>query len=136
MFKKILSAFSVSVLFSLLIFYYSAPVFKDYSDKFTIYPSSSSTGKFETVNEENFPLIKKGGESFEIKNGEITVEEILVKYNAELIFTESIEEGISYYAYSSDIPYVKTINGKKINLHIFIGKEKTVVGSPLIFGSF
>ena len=134
--KKVISGLAVSVLFSLLIFCYGAPVFNGYSDKYTVYSLSSSSGKEEKVSASDFPLIKKGGESFEINSGEISVGEILSRYNAKLIFTERIAEGIGYYAYSERIPYAKTVKNKKINLHIFVGKEKTVVGSPIIFGSF
>jgi hypothetical protein len=54
---------------------------------------------------------------------------------AKIIFTEQIEEGTSYYAYSPTIKYRTKIKNKIINLQIFVGKG-VKVGSPIIFGSF
>lgn len=61
---------------------------------------------------------------------------IFLKYDAELCFTEELEEGVSYYGFSKELKYKKQINGKIINLHVFVGKNYTVVGTPIIYGGY
>ena len=137
MFKRVLAFISVSAVFALTLFCYCLPVFYGYCDKFTVYfDVAASSGHSEEKNADEFPLFNKYGESCVIDKGKISVGEILYRFDAEIVFTEKIAEGVSYYAYSDKIPYRKTINGKTINLHIFVGREKTTVGSPIIFGSF
>lgn len=137
MFKKFTLCISVSVLLALMLFCYCMPVFYGYSDKFTVYTvSASSSGRIEGKNTADFPLFDKYGESFIKNSDEISVKEVIKRFDAKLVLTEEIAEGVSYYAYSYKIPYEKTICGRKINLHIFVGAEKTVVGTPMIFGSF
>ncbi len=77
----------------------------------------------------------KVGESVRV-NGDISYRKILKDLNARLVFTESISEGTSYYAYSSLLKTKTQIKGKSVNLHIFVGKNSTVVGTPMILGSF
>lgn len=77
----------------------------------------------------------KVGESVTV-NGDINYETILEHLNARLVFTESILEGTSYYAYTSRLKGKTELKGKSVNLHIFVGKNSTVVGTPMIFGSF
>lgn len=137
MFKRFLAFFSVSAVFTLVLFCYCLPVFYGYSEKFEIcYITASSSGRIEETSAEDFPLFDKYGESFTVRGDKISVEDILERFNAKIVFTEKINEGISFYAYSDKIAYRKTIAGKKVNLHIFVGKNKTTVGTPIIFGSF
>lgn len=93
---------------------------------------NSSECKIERKNTFNF--LKKG-ESYYLENS-LNLNEILNYYDAELIETEETEYGTNYYAYSKNLKYIKKVKGKKINLHIFIGKNKTVIGTPFIFGSY
>lgn len=93
--------------------------------------SSSSVCRFSSEKRQFF----KKGESYQLEKKE-DLHNILSFYNAKLELVEEIEDGTNYYAYSKDLRYCKEIKGKIINLHIFIGKNKTIIGTPLIFGSF
>lgn len=137
MFKKFSLCFSVALIFSLSVYVYGEPIFKGYSDSFSVcFYSASSSGTIKEIDGKDIPVFGKYGESFCKNNNEISVTEVFERFAAEVIFTEKIAEGVSYYAYSENIPYGKLIKGRKVNLHIFVGKEKTTVGSPIIFGSF
>lgn len=135
MFKKFAALFCVSALAALTVYVYCLPVFSDYTGELDVYYMANSTKPVRVCTDE-LPLFNRCGESFKVKNGELSAEEILSRFNARIKFTEIIGEGVSYYAYSEKINREIIIKGEKINLHIFVGKTETTVGSPLIFGSF
>ena len=81
-------------------------------------------------------ILSKTGESFSVSNGEIEPEEFIKHFDGELVYTEKTDEGMGYYAFSEKIRYKKTVNGKTFNIHVFVGKEKTTVGTPMIYGSY
>lgn len=137
MFKKFTLCLSVALIFSLSVYIYGEPIFKGYSESLSVcFYSASSSGMIKEIDGKDIPVFGKYGESFCKNNGEISVAEVLDRFAAKMIFIEKIAEGVSYYAYSENILYRKLIKGRKVNLHIFVGKEKTTVGSPIIFGSF
>ena len=136
MWKKLGIIFAVSFLFGAAAFNYLKPTFYGYSKEFTVYDGFSSSVRSKTVGEEDFPLFIACGESFVLSSGEITPQKIIDDYTATLVFTEKTEQGESFYAYSEKIAKFLKIYGRKVNLHIFVGKKTTVVGSPIIFGSF
>ena len=136
MWKKLGIIFAVSFLFGAAAFNYLKPTFYGYSKEFTVYDGFSSSVRSKTVGEGDFPLVTACGESFNVNNGEITPQQIIDEYSGTLVFTEKTEEGESFYAYSEKIAKYVKIYGRKVNLHIFVGKKTTVVGSPIIFGSF
>ena len=113
------------------------PTFYGYANSFEVYTcSASSNAIIHRVNATDYPfLLNKVGESIKI-NGAFSVTEFLEKFRAKIVFTEQTSDGISYYAYSSEIRYLKTIKGRRINLHLNVGKTCTTIGSPIIFGSF
>ena len=94
----------------------------------------------KTVKIKDLPLLKRNcfivkGESFTAPLN-YDYKKLLEELNAKIVMTEDASEGNSYYAYSKKIRYCKTINDKKINLHIFVGKTGITVGTPIIYGSF
>lgn len=113
------------------------PVFAEYSDSYELYVgSASSNARIITVDEKSFPFVQKvSGEGVTLDD-DITVQEITEKFDAKLIFTESVAEGVSFYAYSEKIGYKAVVRGEKVNLHVFVGKDYVKVGSPIIYGSF
>ena len=78
----------------------------------------------------------KYGEACVVDRKDFCLAEFLSDFNASLIFTERLSHGVSYYAYSPQIKYSKNINGKKINIHVFVGDQNVKVASPIIFGSY
>ena len=113
------------------------PIFSDYASSFEIcFESNSSVNKFVTVSKDEFSFIYGiKGQSFKTAKNDFNLNQFLQKEKAKVVFFEKIEEGTSCYAYSSKIKNHLIINGKKVNIQIFLGEEVTV-GSPIIFGSF
>ena len=113
------------------------PIFNDYSKNYEVYlDTSSSNARIISATKTIYPLIyNKVGESCKII-GSFSLDEFLTKMNAELIFTEDTDEGVSYYAYSKQIRYKRMVCDKVVNLQVFIGKSGVTVGSPIIYGSF
>ena len=77
-----------------------------------------------------------------IKTGESVVvygydiDDVLKDLNAEIKFTETTTNGVSIYAFSKKLKNKITINNEIVNVQIFYNESKTVVGTPIIFGSF
>lgn len=76
------------------------------------------------------------GESVELCGGAETVEYIIEKYNAEVIFIEKVEDITVYYCYSPHFTVCERIGGKNINLQIAANREKVTVGCPVIYGGY
>jgi hypothetical protein len=138
MFKRFLLIVSVVMLLIGLTLSYSAPLFIKKGKTVQAYiGSSSSLARIEEVDALSFMLLKGvKGESVELDYNEFNLSNFLKEFRAKLLFIEQTEEGVSYYAYSPKIPYQKRINGKTVNLHVFVASERVKVGSPIIFGSF
>ena len=138
MFRKIATLFCTAVALLLLFYANSAPVFSGLSDKFTVYCfSHSSNAQAVTVSDFSARFIlSKTGESFSVKKGNLSPEEIFSRYSAVVIKTEETSEGISYFAFSSKIRYKKTVDGKTFNIQVFVGEKTVTVGTPMIYGSY
>lgn len=61
---------------------------------------------------------------------------IIELLDAKIQFTETTCNGTSVYAYSKNIKNTITVKGKDVNIQVFYGKDKTILGSPIILGSF
>lgn len=133
MFKKILY---LSLACFMLVFLWTVNSISEQAkgaNRFEVF-SYKSSSECKIEKNDNFNFFKKG-ESYVIEKTE-DVDELLKFYDAKLIHQEKEENGTSYYAYSKKLKYSKNISGKKVNLHIFIGQNKTVIGTPFIFGSY
>ena len=75
------------------------------------------------------------GESMTIENLEVGA--ALQSLNARVVKTEYLEDGtVVIYAYSSLINDEVNVFGKQVNLQIATKNERTIIGWPLILGSF
>ena len=138
MFKKIF-VFALSlILVSTFFLFQRQPLFKNYGNDFEIYLSEgSSLSQVVVVSKQDFVLYGDvKGESCVILKNEFSVGDFFADFNAKILFSEMVEEGVSYYGYSSKIKYAESIDGKRVNLHVFVGKTQIKVGSPIIYGSF
>lgn len=137
MLKKVLtSALCLVIVFSFFMIG-AKPVFSKYAKTFNVYLSDSKSSQFYTVDEKEFMSFNNiKGESIIIEDKAFNLADLLDYFNAKILLTEYVEHGVSYYAYSPKIKYRASICGKNINLHVFIGEGRTVVGAPLIYGSF
>lgn len=76
------------------------------------------------------------GESVICARGE-TAEEVMEKYKARKLFTETVCGITNYYCYTELLPYETTLCGEKVSLHVAVNEEGVVkAGSPLIFGGY
>lgn len=94
----------------------------------------SNSSNCEIITEKGINFFKKG-ECYQIENEE-DIQKIIEFYDAKIKLIEKIEEGTNIYAYSKNLKYSEKIGGEIINLHIFIGKNKTIIGTPFIYGSY
>lgn len=115
----------------------ATPVFKDYADRYELYVNSnSSCANILSVNCSEYPFIQNiYGESCTI-NKDFDLKDFLFQMDAPILFTETLDTGVCYYAYSPKIKYKKSVNGKIVNLHVFIGQEHVKIGTPLIYGGY
>ena len=75
------------------------------------------------------------GES--IKVYDLEVGTALKMLNAHIVKVENVDVGeVVIYAYTNKIPRTVKVNGKKVNLQIACRDEYTIIGWPLILGSF
>ena len=136
MFKKVLVLILATCILINLAIFNNQPLFSQFNNKFEVYLSNSSDGQIVFADSKTYPLISGiYGESVTIEKEKFCLYDFLSNMQAKIIFTEQIDEGTSYYAYSPKIKYRTKIKNKIINLQIFVGKD-VKVGSPIIFGSF
>ena len=75
------------------------------------------------------------GESMILKNFEIG--EAIKLLNARVVKTEYLEDGTTViYAFTNLIDKKVQVEGKHVNIQIAVHDEQTIVGWPLILGSF
>ncbi len=75
------------------------------------------------------------GESV-VLSSEVTVESLLERYSAEVVFIERTEEVVCYYCYTPEWTDGVRLAEGFVNLHIAVGDGRQVVGAPVIFGGF
>ncbi len=68
--------------------------------------------------------------------GEEEAEEVLASLAAEVLFIEEAGGVRSYYCYSPKFYDFVQVGEYLVNLHVAVGEERCVVGSPIIFGGF
>ncbi|MBQ8615225.1 MAG: YwmB family TATA-box binding protein [Clostridia bacterium] len=75
------------------------------------------------------------GESMVIINFEVG--DAIKTLNAKIVKTEYLEDGTTViYAFTNLIPEKVQVSGRNVNLQIATKEERTVIGWPLILGSF
>ena len=113
-----------------------APAFEK-GESYTFYTGANSSAL--AVSSE-FPALDKlllgevKGESVQYSGNRL--DELTQKYRAKLLFTEESCGVTNYYFYSPVLGGGVLLNGQPVNLHIAVSAEKTVAGTPLIFGGF
>lgn len=136
MFKRIAALFlTITLIFAAYIMN-QKPVFYGYAGEFEIYFGDSALTPSLVTDDIGYAFtFNKKGESCRIEK-EVSPEQIIKEFNADIVFTERTDGGTSYYAYSPQIAYKELIGGRVVNLHIFVAEGYAVLGSPLIYGGF
>lgn len=81
------------------------------------------------------PTKNKVGESLKINN--FSPAQAIEEFNAKVVKTEYLSSGATViYAYSNLIPEEVEIDGKQVNMQIAYYETYSVIGWPLILGSF
>ena len=136
MFKK-LSRVIITLIFIISIcftyFVNARPTFLGYGNICEIYFDNGSFSAPQKFSGYLLPFGVKG-EACVINKEDL--EKLLKDFRATIIFSEEIDGGINYYAYSPKIRYRARVKGKRVNLHAFIKNDRVKVGSPVIFGSY
>lgn len=113
-----------------------APAFEQ-GESYTFYLGANSSALAVSS---DFPACDKlflgevKGESVQYSGNRLN--ELTAKYCAKLLFTEESCGVMNYYFYSTVLGGSVLLNGQPVNLHIAVSAEKTVAGTPLIFGGF
>ena len=112
-----------------------APVFEK-GESYTFYLGADSSSLFisSTSPARDRLFLSVRGESVQYAGNQL--EKLQQKYRAKLLFCEDVC-GISNYYFSSPLLGGGVLlNGYTVNLHIAVSAEKTVAGTPIIFGGF
>lgn len=114
------------------------PVFYGRANRLELYlKSNSSNAQIVRVNGNDLQLASGvKGECFKTDKKSFELEDFLLEFQAKKVLEESTQDGQSIYAYSPKIRYCRKIQGKTVNLQVFVGKEEITVGTPLIFGGY
>lgn len=122
-----------AALFALLL--YRAPAFES-GTGYELYFGASSSA--QCVQTERPALVKllNGVKGESVRYEGDKYKELKEKFEAELLFTESVCGVTNYYLYSPLLGETVTINGYAVNLHLAVSGERTAAGTPLIFGGF
>ncbi len=76
------------------------------------------------------------GESVSFSGDEGKALALIADLGGEILFTEEGAGVRSYYCYAPTISGGLLLGETFVNLHVAVGKERVVVGSPIIFGGF
>ena len=63
-------------------------------------------------------------------------EELIARFNAEILFTEEAAGVTNYYCYSPMLKGGVVLCGALVNLHVAVSGNRTAAGTPVIFGGF
>lgn len=135
--KKIAAAFFLFLAMIAMFnfrYYNNDLVLKNVGYGYKIYQTASSSN-IKEIKGLNFCCSVKSESCYIDKKG-FNILDFLNKNNAKLVFTEQIESGCIYYAFSPTIKYMEKVKNEKINLQIFVGKNTIKAGAPLIYESF
>ena len=97
-----------------------------------LYSASSQAIVKNTLSCKEVPFLK--GQSVALQSS-VDVQTIAGRYGATLVKRERVGQTECYYYYVKGRVGV-LLDGQIVNLHIVVTEDKTIVGVPLIFGSF
>lgn len=102
--------------------------------KLSVYTKTFNNGNLLPNISKNSQNGKLVGESLECDN--IEVGNILESLNGNIIFVENVENLTILYCYTYKIPKKVKVKNHYINLQIATCENYTIIGWPLILGSF
>ena len=100
----------------------------------TYYLDSASSQSLVKTRLSFSDIFRVRGES--VVTAERDLESIANRFQATLVAVEETDGAVSYYYVVEAWQYGISLNGKRVNLHIAVGNDRVVVGTPVIFGGF
>ena len=96
--------------------------------------SSNGKSSGEFIEKEDLPiekLFKIDGISISLSSCDYS--KALNYFDAKKVHYFTDGEIENYYFFSKKLPKCEVINGKKVNLHVAVSKDKVTMGSPIIY---
>ena len=91
-----------------------------------------SSGEFSEISKiQPVNLINRNGFSYECSF--LEAELLVKKLKAKKVHSFSADGVDNYYYYSSLLPTKEVVFKKRVNIHIAVTRQKTTVGSPIIY---
>lgn len=136
--EKLFGAGRLLLLFcaaAFLFLLYHAPVFEA-GEGYTFHFGANSSAQFSTASSpfEKILLGEVKGESVQYEGNQLL--SLQKRFRAKLLFTEEICGVKNYYFYSPCLKDAVLLEGHAVNLQIALSEEKTVAGTPIIFGGY
>ncbi len=103
--------------------------------EYYLYTPSSQSQIKKQVSVLDLPFIRGESVTIESASNEL-LEELLTKYGATVVKVEEFLDGVSYYCYSPKLKGGLVIDGRMVNLQVAVKGERTVLGTPIIFGGY
>lgn len=110
-------------------------LFGNFAEVSTVYTEDGSFGG-GTLYPAYAVVNGKEGESCRVEKEDFDLNTCIKVFDAEIIFTETVENTVSVYLYSPKIRRYKTVKGEKVNLHVALCENYVAMGSPLIYGGY
>lgn len=127
MFKRLGLVFS----FIILVFLITPPLTNLNGAVVSNYDKSS--GNFYIIDKENYYEVLNSAGITVYKSSNFDYSRLVENLNAQLIHVFDDGNTLNLYYYSKKLPKKEIVFNKKVNLHIAITGERTVIGSPFIY---
>ena len=114
----------------------STSKFSDLEGRRTFFLDSASSQGLRKEKISFLDIFRVKGECARFSTSQHSAKELLLRYQAKVLFVEEVADKSSYYCYTEKWSGGIFINGYKVNLHIAVGEEETVIGFPIIFDGY
>lgn len=128
---------SLAVAACLFLMYFSA--FPGGEKEYYLFSASSQAERKKTLSVGDLFAVRGESAVYVADSGRDSAsiaKEIRERYAAEILFTETVGDTVSYYCHSSGLGEGIILNGCLINLHIAVRTDSVAVGTPIIFGGY
>ncbi len=129
---------AVTVFCTAFTLFFQPLALSSYGEAITVYTKSASSNAEIITTKPSSVLFFNDvrGESVVVDSNRFNAKQILDSYGATVRFSEVVDGVTSYYAYTDKLPYSQNICGYTVNLHVAVCGERTVIGTPIIFGGY
>lgn len=138
--SRVFFCFVISIAFVLFLPYGNSGLMFDKADYYVFSTGGGSAAKMISAEQIRAAEVKRSikktdGESAYYLNTDNSAE-LLNKYRAKVVFCQTVDGIYNIYAYTDKFDGYLVLEGKRVNLHIAVTDNSTVIGSPIIFGGY